>query len=348
MQEYNSIKLGESEVEFLLELTQLTGEPVKAIPFPEDIDIAMEEHPFDASTTFWYKDNHIIGLIFLDSELESLPKNIGNLSYIRYLIIISCKIQNIPPTLKKLNKLELIEFNNEAEDEKQPIINIDFPDIFKDLSNLEIFKINGHFNIYFPPSFTELHNIKEIQLKYCTYSPNHSNYIKNSKLDFKDPESWDKTIYEFPEDLGKINSLEKLILVNSRIKKLPESLKILKSLLEIEFEKTREINNLEIVFDIKSLEKLKLTHCEIKSLPKTISNLKNLKELNLSWNNLQELPFEITNCKQLERIDLYMNGFDKLLECLKYLPNLKHIVIHKHRQDAIPKELYKKIEIELV
>lgn len=348
MKEYNSIPLDDNEVDFLLDLNELTDEHIKSIPFPGDIDTAMEEVPFDASITFWNKDNHIVGLLFLDSELEGLPKSIGNLFYLQYLIIIESHINEIPSTFKNLHSLELIEFQNDAGDEEQPIINIEFPDIFKYLSNLEIFKINGHFNIYFPPSFTELQNLKEIQLKYCTYSPNHSNYIKSSKLDFNDPESWDKSTYEFPEDLGKINSLEKLILVNSGIKKLPESLKILKFLLEIEFKNTDEIKNLEIVFDIKSLEKLRLIHCDIKSLPKTISNLNNLKELNLSRNNLQELPFEIKNCEQLERINLYMNRFDKLLECLKFLPNLKHIVIHKHRQDVIPKELYKKIKIELV
>ena len=79
MKEYNSILLEDNEVEFLLDITQLTGEIFRAVSFPGDIDTALENYQFESNETFWYESNHIIMLYFSDS--------IFNILFCEYIIL---------------------------------------------------------------------------------------------------------------------------------------------------------------------------------------------------------------------------------------------------------------------
>lgn len=350
MKEYYSIPLEDDEAQTILEIDQLIDEPVKPVQFPGDIDIAMEEHRFDVTATFWYENHHVVGIFFLSTKLKRLPDSIGNLSFLRYLIIISSQIQYIPSTFKELQNLELLVFSNDIEIDSE--VAIDFPNVFQSLNQLKTFHIDGNFIIYIPPSFIELKNLEELILKQCLFLTDHSYFvqivekIKSKSLEIK-PNN------ELPKDLGKLKSLKKILLKNVGLLEIPISIINLRSLKELDLShlKIKFINSaLSNVFEINTLENLTLNYCELKYIPKTISNLTNLKILNLAHNNLKEIPAEIKECQKLEKIDLVWNGFGEnfknWIKNLIHLPKLNYLSIGKRYLKLVPEEL--KIKENLV
>lgn len=348
MKEYHTILLEDKEVQFLEEITLLTKESIKFFPFPDDVDTALKS--FDlAKFTFWYKNNHIVGLYFSHSDLQKIPESIGNLSKLRFLFIGSSYfINSFPSTFKNLQCLEVLILDNTLDE--APIVNIEFPDVFKDLKNLKKIMIEGQFNILFPPSFVELESLEELYLDSCFISTTQTNFLLNFNV--KNQYHIAHPVYDLPDNFGKLKSLKKLTLYSlgmafSGIENLPESLGKLTSLTELNLSECDTIQNIEIIFDITSLENLNLSYCKIKFLSKNISKLKNLKELNLSYNKLQELPSEIKKCHQLEKINLYSNLFKKELECLNELPSLKSLIWNKHYPEIIPKNLFNKRDLNI-
>ncbi|MFX0022512.1 MAG: leucine-rich repeat domain-containing protein [Candidatus Hermodarchaeota archaeon] len=348
MKIYDSVKLEDKEVQAILELDQLVDKPAKIISFQGDIDTALEMFEFDSPMTLWYKNHNIIGLFLFHFNIEKLPESIGNLSHMRFITINRCQIKYFPKMMSKFHKLEYLEFYNNPE--FGPLINLDLPDIFQNLNNLRKFQINGLFNVYLPPSFIKLEHLEELDLNHCFFTSNRSSYMKNSKLDVYDFTNEPQFICELPDDLGRIKSLIKIVLSNLEINDIPKSVGNLSHLKDLQLvfrPPGKKINNLKVIWKLKSLESLFLNYCKLKEIPKTIGNLKNLKMLNLAYNDLQNLPVEIKNCQKIEKLCLTWNEFNKELKCLKFLPNLKSIILDKTCQDIIPKELLDNKNIQI-
>jgi len=351
MKEYNSVLIEDNEVEFLLDIDQLTGETFRVVPFPGDIDTAMDKLGFKIPhLTLWYKNHHVVGLCFYNSKFKEFPDSISNLSHLRYLLIFHGLIQSFPNTMRNLSNLELLEIFNDPEYDEQ--INLDFPDIFKNLKILKKIHISGLFNVYFPPSFADLENLEELSLRYCWYSPNRSNFMINTNIDIEDPECYNNFFFELPADIGKITSLKKIQLYYSRIKHLPKSIINLPHLKELIIQDNNEkIDNIEIVFEIKSLENLTINDCELGVIPQKISYLINLKKLDLYRSNLKYIPIEIVNCKNLEILNINSNyklrdSIDNWIKYLIHLSKLKLLKISRGYLDLIPKELLEKKGLE--
>ena len=105
MKEYYSIPLEDVEAQALLDISRLMDDkPIKSIPFPGDIDSALDNVDFGAA--FWYENYHVVGLCFFDSKLKTLPESIGSLSYLRFIFIEETPINFIPTNFKELHELE--------------------------------------------------------------------------------------------------------------------------------------------------------------------------------------------------------------------------------------------------
>ena len=100
MKEYYSIQLEDEEAQALLDISLLTGEPVRSIPFLSDIDKAIENFDFKSKETFWYENYHVIGLYFYRTDLIELPENIGEMSYLRFIVINTSQIQTLLSNFK--------------------------------------------------------------------------------------------------------------------------------------------------------------------------------------------------------------------------------------------------------
>jgi len=364
MKDINSILLEKKEGQIITKIIKIIKGSVKAIPFSGNIDSAVGDTSFTDTLTFWYENSHIVGLFFLSTELEKLPESIGNLTHLKFLVIVSSQIQEIPTDLKKLNLLEHIEFTNVLD--ADPIINIEFPDIFQFLNRLKTLRIGGNFEIYIPPSFTTLKSLEELDLDSCLFFTNYTQYLQYTKERVnnvknlpKDLEKlkfiynkYGKYINELPKDFEKLISLQKLYLRSHFHKiQLPSSIIHLPNLKEINFSYSK-IKNPEIVFNFRSLEILDLSYCELNEIPKTIKFLKNLKELDLTDTKLLEIPSEIIYCQNLEKLNLMWNNFFETFEnwinYLIQLPKLKQIIINKGFLRDMPRELFEKKDLEII
>jgi len=111
----------------------------------------------------------------------------------------------------------------------------------------------------------------------------------------------------------KDNHIRTLILSNSDLKTIPES-----------------------IGNLKYLKFLDLSSNQLQIIPKTIGNLTSLKVLRLGYNELSYLPSSIKNLKNLTRLFLEGNDFKKLPEPLKYLTELRYLEISRNQIQEKP------------
>ncbi len=126
------------------------------------------------------------------ANFKSLPDEIGELANtLESLRIVQCrKLQTVPAALERLVHLEHLEF-----DHCDVLEGI--PDVVWSLRELEHLDLSGMDLGRIPESLGELHALKELQLRGCTFT--------------------------LPESIGNCTSLEKLDMVFGRVDDLPES-----------------------------------------------------------------------------------------------------------------------------
>ena len=362
MRKLYSIYLEDREVDALIELGALIAElpyrgGIKLVKF----DKSSNCDDFDHYITIWYENQHVIGIAFsgLEDRFKNILDGIGNFSHLRILILFETETHPFPSNFKNLRNLEELEFIYFQEDDgsvDQVFVfpKLEFSEVFNNFINLKRIKINGQFNVYFPPSFTSIPNLKELHLSYCTCTSDLSTYLKNSEIDPNDLESWETlSCSDLPEDLGKLTSLQKLYLEEVYIKNIPTSIANVPQLKEFELHYSfstwlkKMLKNVDPVYSITSLEKLVLYRCRLESISNKIGNLTNLKELNLYLNRIKTIPPELINCQKLVKIDLSRNPLEEELNFLEELQNLQYIRISQSQSHLIPKELYNKINLEI-
>jgi hypothetical protein len=120
---------------------------------------------------------------------------------------------------------------------------------------------------------------------------------------------------EFPDSLGKLESLEELILRNINLKKLPRSISLLKNLKSLSLAGNPNLKIPDFLWELKSLEILDLSGNNLSTVPKSIRKLENLRELYLYQNYMKSFPqSSIDSLKKLRRIGLEDEDFLKYLD----------------------------------
>ena len=154
-------------------------------------------------------------------------------------------------------------------------------------------------------------------------------------------------IDELPENLGKIEGLEKLDLSGIAIMGLPSSFVHLKNLKELSLSgciglSCKSFNKLtrftlmqprrsldpmgmleRSLIGLCSLTKLNLSYCNVQTIPNVLGCLSSLEHLNLSGNNFVSLPESIIQLSNLR--NLYMGGCTHLQMLPKLPLNIKYI-----------------------
>ncbi|KAF8033798.1 hypothetical protein BT93_C0148 [Corymbia citriodora subsp. variegata] len=119
---------------------------------------------------------------------------------------------------------------------------------------------------------------------------------------------------KLPDSIGKLRSLLELNLSITRIKKLPNSIGDLKVLEKMNLGWSKIMGLPNSIGGLESLLDLNLEHSKITALPASIGYLKRLKRLFMAFSKIRELPNSIGDLKNLEELHL---GHTKLTE----LPN---------------------------
>ncbi len=194
--------------------------------------------------------------------LNSIPREIGQLKFLRVLKLTSNNLITLPFEISHLSNLRQLYLGNNKF--------ATLPLHLKNLNSLqELYAFNNQFN-KFPSVLSEIPSLEELSLS-------------SNKISF------------LPPEISLLVNLRKFDLFNNPLAGLPASISKLKSLIELNLSRT-ELHKLpKFVTEIKTLTTLKLAENSLTSLPQEIKKLNSLQILDLTDNNLSTLPIEITS-----------------------------------------------------
>ncbi|XP_056174646.1 disease resistance protein RPV1-like isoform X2 [Syzygium oleosum] len=129
---------------------------------------------------------------------------------------------------------------------------------------------------------------------------------------------------ELHPSIGEMAGLTSLSLRGCyRLRKLPDSIGKLRSLLVLNLFDTRITELPDSIGDLKRLEKMNLGFTQIRELPNSIGGLQSLLELHLQGTKITELPASIGYLKRLECLVLAESEIRELPKAIGMLENLK-------------------------
>lgn len=213
-----------------------------------------------------------------------MPEEIGNLVYLKTLVIRWSGIKEIPSSIGHLKNLKELYLGTNRFLKKLP----------KEIGELiNLIKLDLHYTLIdsLPPSIGRLQNLKILDL------------------------SWTTSLTELPKEIDKLVSLEKLDLRFTRLGALPCSIWELRSLKELNFGLHRSSKSLSPdVGKLINLEILDLGESSIESLPNSIVKLSKLKRLDLRQANITKLPEFIGRLSCLRSLYIYGTCVPKLTD----------------------------------
>jgi len=145
----------------------------------------------------------------------------------------------------------------------------------------------------------------------------------------------------FPEQILKFKSLEKLNLADNKLETLPESISELRNLKKLDLS-INKLNSIpESIGKLEFLKSLVLEQNQLESLPESIGNLKNLKVLNLRENKLKNLPNNIGNLISLKKLNLKANQLNHIPESIGELNDIESLILGNNNLSELPWTIWK-------
>jgi hypothetical protein len=135
-----------------------------------------------------------------------------------------------------------------------------------------------------------------------------------------------------PDDISKhLPYLERIIITNTPIVRLPDTIGELKYLQEINITKSCIVEIPENIGMCKNLRTIRFLDACLRTLPASIGHLKNLKSLNLMKNRIVSVPKELGMIVGLEFLDLCDNDLEVLPAELSELKSLTIFMINNNK-----------------
>lgn len=235
----------------------------------------------------------------LHNEFEELPDEIGQLRFLKVLVLRRCsKMRSLPNSLGNLTNLEHIDLSYCMDLER-------LPNSFKNLIRLRYLDLSWCFDLTISSeTLGKISTLKYIDLSYCNkivvlpFQVAHQRSLEKLNLKLMN-------LRELPSDIGELSDLEELELESPLLETLPPS-----------------------IGDLRSLKYLVLRRCEkLKHLGESIGMLNQLIKLTVQDCSLQELPFKtvdgesetLTESRQQRRCSNLDSSSDKWMFRLKHL-----------------------------
>jgi len=223
---------------------------------------------------------------------------------------------------------------------------------FSELTQLKKLNLYGFtFDNYTAEDMSNMSSIEEIEFRRCSYS-----YVDASSFEpFKKLHNLKTLIFsgyyyfksralkEFPE-VTSLTNLKKLVVTNSLIAKIPETIGNLKSLeyLDLSIGDLTELP--DSLANLKKLKYLDLSGNDIVSLPEVIPKMSKLEYLNLSGNDLVSFPEGISKMSKLQNLDLSNNNLKTLPSDINKLKKLSILDLSSNSGEITNIELIKSLK----
>ncbi|KAJ1406260.1 Leucine-rich repeat [Sesbania bispinosa] len=148
-------------------------------------------------------------------------------------------------------------------------------------------------------------------------------------------------IVDIPVEISKLVNVQRLVLADNLIERLPVNLGKLQSLKLINLDGNRITSLPDELGQLVRLERLSISGNLLTSLPSTIGSLRNLLLLNVSNNKLQSLPESVGSCFSLEELQADDNLIEDLPSSVCNLSHLKSLCLDNNNVKQIPPNLLK-------
>nr|XP_007138261.1 hypothetical protein PHAVU_009G193700g [Phaseolus vulgaris]ESW10255.1 hypothetical protein PHAVU_009G193700g [Phaseolus vulgaris] len=146
---------------------------------------------------------------------------------------------------------------------------------------------------------------------------------------------------DIPVEINKLINVQRLILAENFIERLPVSLGKLQSLKLMNLDGNRITSLPDELDQLVRLERLSVSRNLLASLPVTIGSLRNLVLLNVSNNKLQSLPESVGSCSSLEELQANDNLIEDLPSSVCNLSHLKSLCLDNNNVKQTPLNLLK-------
>ncbi|KAL5146514.1 Plant intracellular Ras-group-related LRR protein 7 [Glycine soja] len=134
-------------------------------------------------------------------------------------------------------------------------------------------------------------------------------------------------IVDIPVEISKLINVQRLILAENLIERLPVNLGKLQSLKLMNLDGNRITSLPDELGQLVRLERISISGNLLTSLPATIGSLRNLVLLNVSNNKLQSLPESVGSCFSLEELQANDNLIEDLPSSVCNLSHLKSLCL---------------------
>ena len=266
--------------------------------------------------TNFKKHNQITMLDLSSTDLENLPKAMGDFNNLKELKLSANKLDTLPKRFKNLTRLERIDLSNNRFTHIPPSIN--------HLTSLKQLNFSSN----------QIRNIP----KWINGTDKPQEVYFSDQIDSLEILNLNNNLLNrIPESIGNLSSLKKLDLGHNSLFKIPPTIGNLEHLefLSVEHNQLNSIPN--SIGELNSLKELNLNNNRLTSLPNTIQNLVNLETLSLENNNLNLIPSSIGRLEKLRKVNLLGNSLKMLPESFFNLRDLEFISLEFDNIPQFPK-----------
>jgi small GTP-binding protein len=289
-----------------------------------------------------FKNHNQITMLDLSStDLENLPKAIGDFNNLKELKLSENKLSKLPKNLKSLTQLERIDLSNNRFTHIPTSINHLTSLKQLNLSSNQVRNIPKWINgsdkpqkIYFPEKIDSLEilNLNNNLLNCIPESIGNLSSLKKLDLGYN-------SLFKIPSTIGNLENLEFLSIEHNQLTSIPNSIGKLVSLKELKINDNRLTSLHNSIQNLVNLETLSLENNNLSLVPSSIGSLEKLRKVNLLGNSLETLPESLFNLRDLEFISLEFDNIPSFPDSSKrVLKNAiaKGVRIHNVSYNLMP------------
>ncbi len=250
-----------------------------------------------------------------DTQLTTLPPEIGQLLNLQSLTLYDIQLTTLPPEIGQLLKLQsLTLYGNQL---------TTLPPEIGQLLNLQSLTLSDNQLTTLPPEIGQLLNLQSLILS-------------------------DNQLTTLPPEIGQLLNLQSLTLYGNQLTTLPPEIGQLLNLQSLDLSDNQLTTLPPEIVQLLNLQSLDLSSSQLSTLPPEIVQLLNLQSLDLSSNQLSTLPPEIVQLLNLQSLDLSGNQLTTLPPEIGRLRNLSKLGLTNNQLHALPPELAELSSIKTV
>ncbi|HYT57310.1 MAG TPA: leucine-rich repeat domain-containing protein [Verrucomicrobiae bacterium] len=257
-------------------------------------------------------------------ELTELPREMANLTRLKYLYLDNNKFSDFPKVIIRLEQLRMLHLANNRIREIPT-------DIYK-LNNLRGLYLTNNQLTAFPRSIQKLASLNEIDVSGNRLAPAaiatlkqwlpNAHVIYSTNPCIKKVLVGDRVYSSVGEALKDTARVCVIDLTHQELVEMPETLVTFVNLRELRLHNNRLTHLSPKIASLTNLEDLYLFDNQLLDLPSEIGKLRNLRNLNLRNNSLTSLPQEVRQLRNLIALDLRGNRFspEEQSKIVQWLP----------------------------